>query len=525
MRVRRCCVANCGCRRLRGDYGKELYKFPKWLWDSYAAASGQGGGKLSFEPLPPKPEWQYVCLCASAYAKVLHKLYGKSVVDGEDATAKNVFVNVCKALDKCGYRDGDPDGPTTRAICKDALAAHDAYVAAAPPETERRKRRRTEEREPAPTPSTPGDGPPTEGPWTDDTVREHPLVALLLRVLRSGSPEGVYTGAWLRSDTLTFAQMHTAYREILIGHGAGVGLGKLWMDAYADKMLRWAMSYENRFTRGVVDAWYGVGESGLGRGRGGAHQYDVAKRRAIAGLPPWSAIQIRRPPQSHAGLLVKVTKESCDKFADLVLADSRRRGEPKRPHLVGVTMDFTASGRTRAEAVRSFLVQGVARNVVLGPATNADGSGGCLTEEDIKKLFEKFTDVQLAKGITTVLLHDARGLIPGGFLLALVPVGDEHQDLVKHIYTEARRFLFDRGVWVTLLGTDYGSVNVAAFAELAAASTFKELPADLRKIKKPGDLPLVFVPDLREHAPRGVRRSDAITNRRAGHKASRSSFL
>ena len=123
MRVRRCCVANCGCRRLRGDYGKELYKFPKGLWDSYAAASGQGGGKLSFEPLPPKPEWQYVCLCASAYAKVLHKLYGKSVVDGEDATAKNVFVNVCKSLDKCGYRDGDPDGPATRAICKDALAA------------------------------------------------------------------------------------------------------------------------------------------------------------------------------------------------------------------------------------------------------------------------------------------------------------------------------------------------------------------------------------------------------------------
>ena len=521
MRVRRCCVANCGCRRLRGDFGKDLYNFPKWLRDAYAVETGQGGGKLSFD-LPSKPDWRYVCLCAPSYAKVLHKLYGDGLNNNAQHSIGDIFVDVCRELDKCGYRDGDADG----AVALDE--ADDAAVA--PPETgpRLRKRPRLEDKqdpEPAPTPSTPGDGPPTEGPWTDDTVREHPLVALLLRVLRSGSPEGVYTGAWLRSDTLTFAQMHTAYREILIGHGAGVGLGKLWMDAYADKMLRWAMSYENRFTRSVVDAWYGVGESGLGRGRGGAHQYDVAERRAICGLPPYSAIQIRRPPQSHAGLLVKVTKESCDKFADLVLADSRRRGERKRRHLVGVTMDFTASGRTRAEAVRSFLVQGVARNVVLGPATNADGSGGCLTEEDIKKLFEKFTDVQLAKGITTVLLHDARGLIPGGFLLALVPVGDEHQDLVKHIYTEARRFLFDRGVWVTLLGTDYGSVNVAAFTELEAASTFKELPADLRKIKKPGDLPLVFVPDLREHAPRGVRRRDAITNRRAGHKASRPSFL
>ena len=520
MRERRCCVANCGCRRLRGDFGKELYKFPKWLRDAYAVETGQGGGKLSFD-LPSKPDWRYVCLCAPSYAKVFHKIYGDGLNNNAQHSIENIFVDACRELDKCGYRDGD-DG----AVALDE--ADDAAVA--PPETgpRLRKRPRSEDKQdpdPAPTPSTPGDGPPTEGPWTDDTVREHPLVALLLRVLRSGAPEGVYTGAWLRSDTLTFAQMHTAYREILIGHGAGVGLGKLWMDAYADKMLRWAMSYENRFTRGVVDAWYGVGESGLGRGRGGAHQYDVARRRAIAGLPPWSAIQIRRPPQSHAGLLVKVTKESCDKFADLVLADSRRRREPQRRHLAGVTMDFTASGRTRAEAVRSFLVQGVARNVVLGPATNSDGSGGCLTEEDIKKLFEKFTDVQLAKGITTVLLHDARGLIPGGFLLALVPVGDEHQDLVKHIYTEARRFLFDRGVWVTLLGTDYGSVNVAAFAELEAASTFKELPADLRKIKKPGDLPLVFVPDLREHAPRGVRRLDAITSRRAGHKASRSSFL
>ena len=123
MRVRRCCVANCGCRRLRGDYGKELYKFPKWLWNSYAAASGQGGGKLSFEPLPPKPDWRYVCLCASAYAKVLHKLYGDGLNNNAQHAIQDIFVDACRELDKCGYRDG--------AVALDE--ADDA--AAAPPET------------------------------------------------------------------------------------------------------------------------------------------------------------------------------------------------------------------------------------------------------------------------------------------------------------------------------------------------------------------------------------------------------
>merc|ERR1712138_78290 len=43
------------------------------------------------------------------------------------------------------------------------------------------------------------------------------------------------------------------------------------------------MSYENRFTRSVVDAWYGVGESGLGQkaaravGIGRRAQHDVAR--------------------------------------------------------------------------------------------------------------------------------------------------------------------------------------------------------------------------------------------------------
>ena len=39
MRERCCCVSNCGCRRLRGDFGKELYKFPKCLRDAYRVST------------------------------------------------------------------------------------------------------------------------------------------------------------------------------------------------------------------------------------------------------------------------------------------------------------------------------------------------------------------------------------------------------------------------------------------------------------------------------------------------------
>ena len=46
MRERRCCVANCGCRWLRDDFGKELYKFPKWLRDAYAVETGEGAWGL-----------------------------------------------------------------------------------------------------------------------------------------------------------------------------------------------------------------------------------------------------------------------------------------------------------------------------------------------------------------------------------------------------------------------------------------------------------------------------------------------
>ena len=59
-----------------------------------------------------------------------------------------------------------------------------------------------------------------------------------------------------------------------------------------------------------------------------------------------------------------------------------------------------------------------------------------LTAADINSMFGKFTSAQIAKGITTVLLHDAKGPIPGGFLHALILVGDEGAVLVEHIYTK-----------------------------------------------------------------------------------------
>ena len=39
MRERRYCVANCGCRRLRGAFCKGLYKFPKWLRNAYRVST------------------------------------------------------------------------------------------------------------------------------------------------------------------------------------------------------------------------------------------------------------------------------------------------------------------------------------------------------------------------------------------------------------------------------------------------------------------------------------------------------
>jgi hypothetical protein len=66
-------------------------------------------------------------------------------------------------------------------------------------------------------------------------------------------------------------------------------------------------------------------------------------------------------------------------------------------HLVGLSMDFMASGRTRAEAVNLFLSEAVEKNVIVGLATNGDLTGGAMTAADVEACFESFSDAQLAK--------------------------------------------------------------------------------------------------------------------------------
>ena len=60
MRERRCCVANCGCRRLRGAFCKELYKFPKWLRDAYRVSTKIRFGPSGFTTVSDRKEMRYV---------------------------------------------------------------------------------------------------------------------------------------------------------------------------------------------------------------------------------------------------------------------------------------------------------------------------------------------------------------------------------------------------------------------------------------------------------------------------------
>ena len=189
------------------------------------------------------------------------------------------------------------------------------------------------------------------GPWDDATVLQHPVVTLLLRVLRGGAPadEG-FSSAWLPPESFAYCQLHTALRDILIGNGDGIGLEKLWQTSEADEVIRFFLAYEDVFTRTVIDTLYGPGAIGLNdHRRGGARVYNVTLRLHLVGVPNFQALQIRRPPQTDAGSLASIMVQSVDAFARLLSRDSEHRGECDRPHLVGLSMDFTASGRTRAE--------------------------------------------------------------------------------------------------------------------------------------------------------------------------------
>ena len=79
------------------------------------------------------------------------------------------------------------------------------------------------------------------GPFTEETIKEHPLVYLLLEVLKAEDFDvtGTYDGHRLRPETLTFSHSHTSQRDILIGHGKGKGLGKLWSTREADIVMRY----------------------------------------------------------------------------------------------------------------------------------------------------------------------------------------------------------------------------------------------------------------------------------------------
>ena len=60
MRERRCCVANCGCRRLRGAFCKELYKFPKWLRDAYRVSTKIRLEASGFTKVTDRKEMRFV---------------------------------------------------------------------------------------------------------------------------------------------------------------------------------------------------------------------------------------------------------------------------------------------------------------------------------------------------------------------------------------------------------------------------------------------------------------------------------
>ena len=60
MRERRCCVANCGCRRLRSAFGKELYKFPKWLRDAYRVSTKIRLEASGFTKVTDRKEMRFV---------------------------------------------------------------------------------------------------------------------------------------------------------------------------------------------------------------------------------------------------------------------------------------------------------------------------------------------------------------------------------------------------------------------------------------------------------------------------------